>query len=602
MRTKCLHRHHNRLVAIVTGLAVVAWTLVAPAGPASASGGTLTQDAPTQGMVLGGSAFSDQLQVSGATGTVTFAQTTGSASVAVSGSGQVSASPSLAAGTYSASGTDSDAGGGTGTWTYSLSVLAPAPSGFANTIVGVYQSEYAVLQQLGQASAAQPVSQLQQTVSQFNQVQLADFYNAVQQNPGWYQIPSLMQAVASGLPLTSTSSTMSANRPVSMARLAKAAAQGRVLSQGQARPAQGGPSRGSAPRATFNAPLSPAPAVQAFSPQPCATSPDDAQVFALQIAVDDATGAYDVLDSTTNIPFEEPIIIVLGIVAAAILGALTIAHDSVAYEEQIGPNNCAGNNENGYITNTDNTTVQTYSLLTTVAGVLSQLPTTENTTQQDVQNLDSQLTSLQSALTQALAADTQAIQPEVGSDVQGVTSQLQTDVTGIEQDIANLKANELSLSQQVTNQANLDTSSVQSALSAQITTAMNETDSDASALTALVNQDNQQVLNKLQANLSTQQAQYDSNLTAQIEQALGQPSKAIPPVHLMLPASQGGFLNSTPVGVQAVVTSALSALTALGAKVTSAATNDLKAANAALAAGQYVTAYQDFAACYEAFA
>ena len=189
MRTKCLHRHHNRLVAIVTGLAVVAWTLVAPAGPASASGGTLTQDAPTQGMVLGGSAFSDQLQVSGATGTVTFAQTTGSASVAVSGSGQVSASPSLAAGTYSASGTDSDVGGGTGTWTYSLSVLAPAPSGFANTIVGVYQSEYAVLQQLGQASAAQPVSQLQQTVSQFNQVQLADFYNAVQQNPGWYQNP-----------------------------------------------------------------------------------------------------------------------------------------------------------------------------------------------------------------------------------------------------------------------------------------------------------------------------------------------------------------------------------------------------------------------------
>ena len=164
--------------------------------------------------------------------------------------------------------------------------------------------------------------------------------------------------------------------------------------------------------------------------------------------------------------------------AAIILAALTVAHDSLAYEQGLpdGPAGCASNNEGGYITNIDNTTVQTYSLLTTVAGVVSQLPTTESNTDQDVQNLEAQLTSFQSTLTQALATDTQAIPPAVGSDVQGVTSQLQTDVTGIQQDIANLKSNVLSLSQQVTNQANLDTSSVQSALSAQMTTAMNETD------------------------------------------------------------------------------------------------------------------------------
>ena len=87
MRTLCVQRHHNRLVAVVTGLALVAWTLVAPAAPASASAGTLTQDAPTQGSLFERTAPSDQLQVSGATGTVTFAQTTGSDSVAVSGSG-----------------------------------------------------------------------------------------------------------------------------------------------------------------------------------------------------------------------------------------------------------------------------------------------------------------------------------------------------------------------------------------------------------------------------------------------------------------------------------------------------------------------------------
>ena len=300
MRTECLHRHHNRLVAIVTGLAVGAWTLMAPAGPASASGGTLTPGRPSQGTALVGSAFSDQLQVSGATGTVTFAQTTGSASVAVSGSGQVSASASLAAGTYSASGTDSDAGGDTGTWTYNLSVLAPAPAGFANTIVGVYQSEYAVLQQLGQASAAQPVSQLQQTVSQFNQVELADFYNAAQQDPGWYQIPSLMQAVASGLSPRPRGPRF---RPTGRCRWPgwPRPGQGQVPSQGQARRGQGGSSPGSDPPAIFNAPLSPAPTVQAFSPTSCGTSPTDAQVFALQIAIDDATGIYDVFDSSTNV-------------------------------------------------------------------------------------------------------------------------------------------------------------------------------------------------------------------------------------------------------------------------------------------------------------
>ena len=599
MRTLCVQRHHNRLVAVVTGLALVAWTLVAPAAPASASAGTLTQDAPTQGSLFEGSALSDQLQVSGATGTVTFAQTTGSDSVAVSGSGQVSASPSLAAGTYSASGTDSDAGGDTGTWTYSLSVLAPAPSGFANTIVGVYQSEYAVLQQLGQASAAQPVSQLQQTVSQFNQVELADFYNAVQQNPGWYQIPSLMQAVASGLPLTSTSSTMSANRPVSMARLAKAAAQGRVLSQGQARPAQGGPPRGSAPRATFNAPLSPAPAVQAFSPQPCATSPDGAQVFALQIAVDIATGVYNALNVSTNLG---PIAIVLAVAAVVVLAALLISHDSVAYEEAEGPNSCSGSNQSGYITNIDNTTVQTYSLLTTVAGAATQLQTTAGTTQQDVQDLEAQLTSFQSTLTQALATDTQAIQPAISSDMQGVTSQLQTDVTGIQQDIASVQGYEGSLSQQVVNQVNSDTSAAQSALSAQLTKIMNGTDSDASALATVVNQDNQQVLNTVQANFSAQQGEYNSDLTLEIEQALGQWGNYVAPAQFMLPASQGGFLNSTPVGVQEVVTTDLNAMTALGASGTSSATNDLQAANAALAAGQYLAAYQDFATCYQSFA
>ena len=109
-------------------------------------------------------------------------------------------------------------------------------------------------------------------------------------------------------------------------------------------------------------------------------------------------------------------------------------------------------------------------------------------------------------------------------------------------------------------------------------------------------------MSTIQSDFSTQQGEFDANLTLEIEQALGQWGSYVPPVMLMTPASQGGYLNSTPVGVQEVVTNALNYMASISGKVTAAANNDLKAANAALAAGQYVTAYQDYADCYESFA
>ncbi len=45
---------------------------------------------------------------------------------------------------------------------------------------------------------------------------------------------------------------------------------------------------------------------------------------------------------------------------------------------------------------------------------------------------------------------------------------------------------------------------------------------------------------------------------------------------LITPASQGGYLNSTPVGVQEVVTNALNYMTTIGAKITASATGDSK--------------------------
>ncbi|MGO9965440.1 MAG: beta strand repeat-containing protein [Acidimicrobiales bacterium] len=82
----------------------------------------LTQVAPDTAVNKVGKAFTGQLAVSGATGTVTYAQTTGAPHLKVSSSGKISAVAGLAAGTYKATGTVKDAYGDTGKWTFTLTV------------------------------------------------------------------------------------------------------------------------------------------------------------------------------------------------------------------------------------------------------------------------------------------------------------------------------------------------------------------------------------------------------------------------------------------------------------------------------------------------
>ena len=93
--------------------------------PAPVNGTTLFQAAPTSGATNAGTALSDQLEVTGASGTVTYTQSTGSAAITVNSSGAVSAPASLSVGTYTATGTDVDQAGDLGTWTYTLSVTPP---------------------------------------------------------------------------------------------------------------------------------------------------------------------------------------------------------------------------------------------------------------------------------------------------------------------------------------------------------------------------------------------------------------------------------------------------------------------------------------------
>lgn len=88
---------------------------------------TLTQASPTTATTTTAAAttFSDQLNVTGAAGAVTFTQTSATPGLAVSSSGLVTTSGALAVGTYTVAGTTADAQGDAGTFTFTLTVIAP---------------------------------------------------------------------------------------------------------------------------------------------------------------------------------------------------------------------------------------------------------------------------------------------------------------------------------------------------------------------------------------------------------------------------------------------------------------------------------------------
>ena len=84
----------------------------------------IIQVAPNTASVPTGKVFTDQLAVSGAHGTVSYAQSTGAPHLTVSSSGKVSAPATLVAGVYKAQGAVKDTSGDTGTWSFTLTVVA----------------------------------------------------------------------------------------------------------------------------------------------------------------------------------------------------------------------------------------------------------------------------------------------------------------------------------------------------------------------------------------------------------------------------------------------------------------------------------------------
>ncbi len=111
---------------------------------------------------------------------------------------------------------------------------------------------------------------------------------------------------------------------------------------------------------------------------------------------------------------------------------------------------------------------------------------------------------------------------------------------------------------------------------------------------ALVDSQTTQILNQLAA----VQASINLQIKVVIEQDLLE-SGTGSVVEVQIPASQGGYLNAVPIGVQAIVTNALSQMTEANQAVNPAAPEDLAAANAALAANQYRQAYSLYSQAYK---
>lgn len=105
-------------------------------------------------------------------------------------------------------------------------------------------------------------------------------------------------------------------------------------------------------------------------------------------------------------------------------------------------------------------------------------------------------------------------------------------------------------------------------------------------------------VNTLHGQVENVQQSIDDLLTLDIEQALAAPAGSPPDAAYELPASEGGNLNSTPVGVQSVVTATLAAAKKAGLPVNQAATRYLAIANSALDRGFYAAAYADYAYAY----
>ncbi len=487
------------------------------------------------------------------------------------------------------------------TSTTTTTTLPPAPAWFSAELVNTYQAELSTARALGKTSGFESLAQYKRQVANLNAPALATFFHVTQHVPHWNEVPALMQTIAAGarLPAASSSSSV-APGPASAAGSGGASVGLSSFIR---------PSTTAAVLAALhnqlaalhnqNAILVGTP-VGPFTAEPCPTAPSEASIFAAQIVIDVASALFNGLVAASNISefVSNFAAIFLGaIVAVTVYLVALIVHDTLVYEEDLAVD-CANENLAGQVANIDNTTIQSYSLLTNMMQLVVQSQSTESTTEQDVVNLQNELGTVQQTLTEALTTSTQTVQSALGGDNQSQNTEMLVIQSALQKDLTTIQALQTTTGNEVVS----GDTTIESSIVADQTQVIHEIDSDSQGITTLLTQYNQQITNALQSNFAMTQQQYENNLQVEIEQGLAGWAPVVPEVELMTPASNGGLLNATPVGVQEVVTSDIQGLQAIGVKVKSLAVTDLAAGNAALAAKQYYTAWTDYQIAYQAAA
>ncbi len=374
-----------------------------------------------------------------------------------------------------------------------MPTTTPASAGFAASLITIHTDQYSAATALDSGSSSLSGEQLPapsafaQSVNDLTPDELSQLYAASQQQPQWDQLGGALSTVDAAAHSFTAATSPPASSEKSAGDGARAATVG--TSNDSFPPA--------APTTTIATPPAPFSPTQAVGPTQTVTcpagapggpsvAPGDDSVYAAQLTTDVANSlAADVPDTITVLgeSFPDPAKYVAEAVALA--GQITL--DTLSYYQQVA-SDCDTGNEDAFLANLDNTTVQLYSL------------------------------------------ESEVIQPTVDAIETG--------------------------------------------------------------------------LETIHEQVKVVQQSVDEQLTIDIEQALaaGTSSGAGSPpanIEFLLPTADGGNLNSTPVGVQEVVTSAVSQARSAGLVVNAMVTRELAAANDALSAGQYRTAYADYQAAYQ---
>jgi hypothetical protein len=431
-----------------------------------------------------------------------------------------------AASTASADATTGNTGPATGAGTTTTTTtLPPAPAGYAASWTALYDDMYATVEATGIAAdepAGSPLlpspSDFSQMISQLTPDELAQLYQGTSNLSGWSSLPSTYQSLTAeatsqpitGVPLAATSSTSAStsastrsaaaspsqsSSPSTLSSSASASAGAAHVTAASAPSGSPSPFPPTEPTGSFpsppgpyqpSAPIGPTQTLACPAPAP-GDSWGETGIYAANVAATVIDDLEPALEDTLTVEVDPPPVAVdvdlpdpALIALAAAAGAAKVIADTFQFEHDYWAD-CLANNLGSYLANIDNTTVNTYELLTLMESTLDNVERSVDTVSAQV----------------------------------GVVQQTE-----------------------------------------------------------------------------------DEQLTLNIQQALTAAAGSAPNAAYEEPASVGGNLDSTPIGVQELVTNDLLAAQAAGIAVNPAANQDLAAGDVALTNGQDKAAYNDFHQAY----